>query len=168
MAELIRLLADGLMAPIVLIALFALGRYVPATQRLRAGSSLVVAGLITFALAKFLAAVWQPGARRPFEELGLAPGAAFLPNPGFPSDHALFAMFLTLAVLFVAKKPTIAAVLFGLTLLVALGRVLALVHTPLDVIAGIVVACVGASWYVGQDRAYAKSIFRTFRKNVVQ
>lgn len=168
MAELIRLLADGLMFPIVLIALVTLWRSLPVNQWLRAISNVVMAGLITFMFAKFLGAIWQPGARRPFEEMGLEPGAAFLPNPGFPSDHALFAMFLTITVFFVAKKPKIAVLLFGLTMLVAAGRVLALVHTPLDVIAGIVVACIGGLWYVGQDTVYAKNIFRHKRKNVVQ
>jgi membrane-associated phospholipid phosphatase len=35
-----------------------------------------------------------------------------------------------------------------LTVAVAIGRVLALVHTPIDVIGGMAIACIGALWYI--------------------
>jgi len=38
-------------------------------------------------------------------------------------------------------------VMLALALLVCLGRVLALVHTPLDVAGGLVVALIGGLWY---------------------
>jgi membrane-associated phospholipid phosphatase len=44
-----------------------------------------------------------------------------------------------------------------MTLLVCIGRVLALVHTPLDIIGGLAVATLGALWY----KDYAKNRFRT-------
>ena len=99
-------------------------------------------------MAKLLGAIYQPATERPFELLGLEAGASYLNNPGFPSDHALFATFLTLAVWFETRAKRIAMTLAVLTLLVCAGRVLALVHTPLDVLGGIVIACTGALWYM--------------------
>lgn len=148
METLVRILADGAMVPIVLLAGYALLFRVPKGQRFESYSRVLVAGLTAFLFAKLLGAIYQPAAERPFELLGLEAGASYLNNPGFPSDHALFATFLTLAVWFEARAKRIALVIMGLTLLVCLGRVLALVHTPLDVLGGMAVATAGALWYL--------------------
>jgi membrane-associated phospholipid phosphatase len=42
--------------------------------------------------------------------------------------------------------------LAALVVLVCVGRVAALVHTPFDVIAGVVIALIGALWYSNQPR----------------
>ena len=144
---LIRLLADGLMIPIVLIGAFALIRYVPINQRYQAYARILLAGLTALLVAKLVAVMWQPDAARPFVELGVAPGAAYLSNAGFPSDHVLFVAAITLAVGFETKKRNLTILLAALTFLVALGRVLALVHSPIDVIGGVVFAFIGAAWY---------------------
>ena len=147
MHTVIRLLADGAMLPIVLLAGYALLFRIPKGQRFAAYSRIIMAGLTAFLVAKLLGAVYQPATERPFELMGMAAGASFLNNPGFPSDHALFATFLTLAVWYEARTRKIAIIMLVLTLLVCVGRVLALVHTPLDVTGGILVAAVGALWY---------------------
>jgi undecaprenyl-diphosphatase len=103
-------------------------------------------------LAKLLGALYQPSSERPFEILGVAPAASYLNNPGFPSDHALFTWFLTLAVWFETKRKDLTLILVILTISVCVGRVLALVHTPLDVLGGLVVACIGALWYLQRDK----------------
>lgn len=144
----IRLLADGAVVPIVLLAGYALLFKVPADQRFEVYSRIVMAGLTSYLLAKLLGAVYQPTSVRPFETLGLLPGASYLNNPGFPSDHALFTAFLTFAVWFATRQRTLTLVLAILTLSVCVGRVLALVHTPLDVLGGIVVAAIGSLWYL--------------------
>ena len=51
----------------------------------------VMAGL-TSLLAGKLMGFWQPEAVRPFVEQGVAAGAAYIDNPGFPSDHVLLAV----------------------------------------------------------------------------
>ena len=155
----IRLLADGAMVPIVLLAGYALLFRVPKQQRFAAYGRIIMAGLTAFLIAKLLGAVYQPATERPFELMGLAAGASFLNNPGFPSDHALFATFLTLGVWFEARTRRIAYVMAGLTLLVCIGRVLALVHTPLDVAGGILIASIGALWYAqaSSSKRLAKS-----------
>lgn len=169
MKELIRLLADGLIIPIVLAAGYALpAQKSRASDASKAYSLTVVVGLTGYLLAKLIASVWQPDTARPFELMNQTAGAFYLPNAGFPSDHALFCAFLTLSVLFVARQQKLALAMALMTLLVCVGRVLALVHTPLDVIGGVLIACVGALWYLQADRVYAKNILRSIRKNVVQ
>lgn len=147
MQTITRILADGAMIPIILLAGYALLFRIPKDQRFESYCRILMAGLTAYLVAKLLGTIYQPATERPFELLGLEAGASYLNNPGFPSDHALFATFLTLAVWFEARTRKIALVLLALTLLVCLGRVLALVHTPLDVMGGILVACTGALWY---------------------
>lgn len=107
-----------------------------------------MAGLTAFLIAKLLGTLYQPAIERPFEALGVEAGASYLNNPGFPSDHALFVMAITLAVWFETRMKKTTIVLLALTLVVCVGRVLALVHTPLDVIGGILVAMTGMVWYL--------------------
>ena len=147
MQTVIRILSDCAMLPIILLAGFALLFRIPKEQRFAAYSRIIMAGLTAFLVAKLLGAVYQPATERPFELMGMAAGASFLYNPGFPSDHAVFATFFTLAVWYEARTRRIAVTMLILTLLVCVGRVLALVHTPLDVAGGILVAAVGALWY---------------------
>lgn len=152
----VELLADGAVIPIVLIAGYALLFKIPKGGRYEAYCRIVMAGLTAYLVAKLLASVYQPSGERPFEILGVAPGASYLNNPGFPSDHALFTAFLTLAVWFETRRRNLTLLLAVLTLLVCAGRVLALVHTPLDVVGGLLVACVGAFWYIQPKSASSK------------
>ena len=165
---LIRLLADGAILPIIVIAGYALLFRVPKNHRYEAYVRILMAGLTAYLFAKLLGAVYQPSGERPFEILGVAPGASYLNNPGFPSDHALFTAFLTLAVWFETRQKTLSIILVVLTLLVCVGRVLALVHTPLDVIGGLVVACIGALWYLQADRDKSGAETRVKSKKLVQ
>lgn len=157
----IQLIADGTLLPIALLGIYALVFKVPAKGRYAAYCRILMAGLTAFVFAKLLAAVYQPEGLRPFQEMGVEPGAAFLPNPGFPSDHALFATAILLAVWFETKHKVISMILAALVVLVCVGRVVALVHTPLDVIGGILVACVGALWYYTAPQTKTKSASRS-------
>jgi membrane-associated phospholipid phosphatase len=130
---LVRLIADYSVIVVALLGVIALIFFVPKGHRYQAYCRVLLAGLTAYLLAKLLAITYQPTDLRPFEILGVAPGAAYLNNPGFPSDHALF----------------VSAILF--VVIVCVGRVVALVHTPLDVIAGVAVAAVGALWYLQRD-----------------
>jgi len=156
---LIRLIADIAVVPVVLLGAYALLFKVPKGQRFAAYSRVLMAGLTAYMLAKFIGTIYQPSDLRPFEVLGVEPGAAYLDNPGFPSDHALFVTAIALAVWFETRQKAITFVLAGLVFLIALGRVLALVHTPLDVIAGVAIAAVGALWYLQrQDTPESKRL----------
>jgi len=147
---LIKLIADGTLIPIVLIGIYALVAKVPAGNKYAAYSRVLMAGLTALLVAKLMANVYQPETLRPFELLGVPPGAAFLPNPGFPSDHALLATAITLAVWFETKSKPLTITLLILLVLLGVGRVLALVHTPVDIIGGVVAACVGGLWYLNE------------------
>lgn len=144
----VKIIADGLVIPIVLLGAYALLFKVPKGKRFEAYARVLMAGLTAYLVAKLLATLYQPVGERPFELMGVAPGAAYLNNPGFPSDHALFTAAITFAVWFETRQKTIAIALAIMTILVCVGRVLALVHTPLDVTGGILVAAVGAGWYL--------------------
>lgn len=164
----VELMADGLVIPIVLLAGYALLTYVPSSQRFEAYARILMAGLTAYLVAKLLGSVFQPSLERPFELLGVDPGASFLNNPGFPSDHALFTAFLTLAVWFETRRRKLAIALATMTVLVCVGRVLALVHTPLDVTAGVLIAGFGALWYLQPNDKHVTHKSRQKHKKVVQ
>src|ERR1044072_5335316 len=124
METLIRLIADGTMVPIVLIGVYAVIAKVPARGRYAAYCRILMAGLTAYVMAKFMATLYQPTGERPFELLGVAPGAAYLPNPGFPSDHALLAGAIAYAVWFETKHRALTWTLAVLVALVCVGRVL--------------------------------------------
>jgi membrane-associated phospholipid phosphatase len=154
---LVKLLADWLMLPIIGLAFYALIWRVPSSDRYDRYTRIFMSGITSYMLAKFVANLWQPEQLRPFEQLGVRPDAAYLNNPGFPSDHALFGFFLTLAVWYGSRNRTLTAVMAILTILMCIGRVIALVHTPLDIAGAGVVAAIGALWYI----SYAKKRLHT-------
>lgn len=157
----IRFLADGLVVIIALVAAFILLVRVKAKNRYDIYTHVFMAGITSYVLAKFIGSLWQPEQLRPFEQLGLNPGAAYLNNPGFPSDHALLAFFLVFAVWYAVRDRKLTAVLAMLAILMCVGRVLALVHTPLDIAGSLVIAAIGALWYT----AYAKKPLHTHIAN---
>lgn len=164
---LIALIADGAVIPIILIAGYALLFLIPKGHRFEAYTRILMAGITAYLLAKLLASVYQPTLQRPFELMGVEPGASYLPNAGFPSDHALFTGFLTLAVWFETRHRGIAITLAVLTVLMCMGRVLALVHTPLDIIGGLTIASVGALWYLQANRTVTVTNTRQKHKKIV-
>ena len=148
MRPFIQLIADGLIIPVVIGGAWALWRYIPRNQRLNAYKYAVMAGLTSLLVAKLLSILYQPASERPFELLGQKAGALYFDNPGFPSDHALFVTVIVLAVWALTHKNKLSLVLAVLALLVCIGRVIALVHTPMDVIGGIVAGLIGGLWYI--------------------
>lgn len=149
MEYVIRLLADGLVIPLVLAAIFGFIAWVPNRQKFVVYSRILVAGLTSYLVAKLMSLAYQPSTERPFERMGVNPGASYLDNPGFPSDHALFVWAVVFAACFAigATRRWFVVTLGCVALAVCLGRILALVHTPLDVVGGLAAACVGALWY---------------------
>jgi membrane-associated phospholipid phosphatase len=154
----IRILADALIIPVILIASGVLLFKVPKGRRWQSYSRIMMAGLTAFLIAKLLATVYQPADLRPFELMGVNPGALYLNNPGFPSDHTLMVAVLTLAVWFETRMKKVAALLAILTILICIGRVLALVHSPLDVIGGVVIALIGALWYLNTNNLGGRKV----------
>ena len=142
----VRLLADG--ALIVLLGVCAV--VLAWSTRHRIWSTvpvMVMAGLTSLLAGKLMSLLYQPAIARPFIELGVSPGAAYIDNPGFPSDHALLATVAVVAVYAVSRRKWLALVMVFVIVLMSIARVVALVHTPLDIIGGIVAGLVGAVWY---------------------
>lgn len=150
----IRLIADYAVIAVVLIGAWAILFNIPKGQRFKAYSRILMAGLTAYLIAKFVANVYQPSDLRPFELLGVDPGASYLDNPGFPSDHALFVTAILCAVWFETHMKKTTLILAALVIIVCIGRVLALVHTPFDVMAGVAIALIGALWYSNETIAH--------------
>lgn len=161
---LVKLIADGAVIPVVLLGAWALLFKVPMNQRYRAYCRILLAGLTAYMFAKLIASIYQPELQRPFEQLGLEAGASYLNNPGFPSDHVLFCTAITLAVWFETRSKPLAITLALLTLLVAVGRIVALVHNPLDVLGGVVIAFIGALWYLQREPVPQPGIVKQWSK----
>lgn len=144
---LIEFLADGLLLIILAVSggLFLL--HVRSKSWGRVLPVVMMAGLTSLLAGKLMSMVYQPAVARPFIEMGLEPGAAYIDNPGFPSDHMLLAAVVVLVVYFVTPYKKTAYLLGFVALMMGLARVLALVHTPLDIIGGLAAALVGAIWY---------------------
>ncbi len=153
MDTLIRLIADGLVPVVAVIGAYYLIFQLPKqSNRQQAYARIVMAGLTALLAAKIVASFYQPDAARPFVEMGVAAKAAYLDNAGFPSDHVLFASAIAYAVWFETKRRNVATMLFVLVAVIALGRVLALVHSPLDVVGGFIFASFGALWYLTKPK----------------
>jgi membrane-associated phospholipid phosphatase len=155
---LIHLFADGAVLLVILIGAYALLFKIPKEGRFQAYVRILMAGLTSYLIAKFVASIYQPQFERPFEILGVEPGALYLNNPGFPSDHALFVTAITAAVWFETKMKKTTLILVGLVVLICIARVLALVHTPLDVIGGVVIGLIGAVWYLNKKPVGEKKV----------
>ena len=64
----------------------------------------------------------------------------------------LFATAIVCAVWFETKNKPTTLLLALMTISVGVGRVLALVHTPVDIIGGIIIALVGSIWYLNRKQ----------------
>lgn len=149
----IKVLADYMIAPLVLFAMWAILFKAPKRGRYDKYARVLMAGLTSYWFAKVIGNLWQPETMRPFQKMHVQPLASYLGNAGFPSDHVLFAVFLTLAVWYVTRKSLWVVIMVLLTISIALGRMLALVHSPLDVFGSLVIGSLGAVWYID----YAKT-----------
>ncbi|HSE29484.1 MAG TPA: phosphatase PAP2 family protein [Candidatus Saccharimonadales bacterium] len=149
----ITFIADWLVFPVVLIGGIALLMIKPTDRRYQMIGKGVMAGLLALLFAKIGSLFYQ--GERPFLSAGEVPKAAYLNNPGFPSDHTLFVFAITFIVWATTKNKPLSIALLIMSSLVALGRILALVHTPIDVAGGITFAFL-AVWAV-----FGNSFFST-------
>lgn len=150
MDAIIKFLADYLLIIDVVLAGYLLLFRVLKKGRYDKYTRILMAGLTSYWLAKVIGNLWQPEQLRPFEQLHTAPLASYIGNAGFPSDHVLFATFLAFAVYYATRKSVWFVVMLLIAVAIAVGRVLALVHSPLDVIGGMAIAAVGALWYIAR------------------
>lgn len=116
--------------------------------------AIALAGLIALALASLAGALYfNP---RPFVSEHIEPLIAHGADNGFPSQHTVFAMTLTSVIFFYRKKFALWALL--LTLLVGTGRVLANVHSWIDILGGLVVGAIAGYFGVQIARFIARQL----------
>ena len=161
----VKLIADGAVIPVILLGGWALVFGTLRHSRYHAYTRILMSGLTAYLIAKLLASIFQPELERPFQILGVQPGASYLNNPGFPSDHVLFCTAIVLAVWFETRQKKLAIVITVLTALVALGRILALVHSPLDVFGGVVIAMIGGLWYLQRPNRQKRTLRKQWSKH---
>lgn len=147
MELLVKLLADGLLLLFIVAAGLALVCWTSLRTKLTYYPYVIMAGLTSLLTGKLLSLIYQPSTKRPFLEQGVTAGAAYIDNPGFPSDHVLLATIVALTVVVLVKKRWLTACMIVVVLAIGVGRILALVHTPLDVIGGIIAGLSGGLWY---------------------
>ncbi len=100
----------------------------------------ILAGIIAFILSRVASRLYYDP--RPFVSEHVKPLFAHIADNGFPSDHALLTMTLTAAAYFYNKKA--AAVMLVLSIIIGVARVLAKVHSPLDIGSGWVFGITGS------------------------
>ena len=145
----VELFADkGLIAVVLLSGVVGLYWLVKEKPNLQVLFPYVLMAGLTSLLAAKLMSLLPIQQARPFIQQGVEAGAAFIDNPGFPSDHALVATVVVMAVFVLTPYRKISYVLMVLALLMGIARVLALVHTPLDIVGGVAAGLVGTLWYV--------------------
>lgn len=145
---LLKFTADYLILIVLLIGGVTL-LLVPAERRYQVWARAVVAGMVALWIAK-TASLFYHG-ERPFMALGATPQVAYLPDPGFPSDHALLVFLVTFVVWTATKNMWLAVTLLVMSIAVGVGRIVALVHTPLDIVAGFACALIAALGVYGRQ-----------------
>lgn len=144
----VRALADGALLLILVIGVLAVPLYLRWNKLIQVMPVAIMAGMTSLLVGKLMSLMYQPAIARPFLELGLEPGAAYIDNPGFPSDHALLGTVAVLAVVVLVRQRVLSIILIALLSAMCVARVAALVHTPVDVIGGIVAGLSGGVWYL--------------------
>lgn len=114
---------------------------------------LVLGGLIALGLARLGGHFYYD--TRPFVRDHVKPLFAHAPDNGFPSDHALLALFLAFS-LWRYSKPVSATLLVN-ALLISAARVAAHVHSPTDIVGSFVFAFLGALVAIAVDRRLERS-----------
>ena len=112
----------------------------PKDNRWRFTLSVAVAGVIALVLARLASKMYYDP--RPFVTQHVQPLFYHAPNNGFPSDHSLLAMALTATVYFFNKK--LAWIMLALTAFIGVARVLAKVHSPIDIVGAWLIGIIGA------------------------
>lgn len=84
---------------------------------------------------------------RPYQLTGETPLITPSKDSPFPSDHVTFAFTAAFAALIMTKHRKIGIALLIAAFGVLAGRILALVHSPLDVVGGFMCALSGVVWY---------------------
>lgn len=120
--------------------------------KVRMAAAIIIAGIIAAILDKIAGKLYYDP--RPFVTHNVRPLVAHAADNGFPSEHTLFTMAVSAALVFF--RPKLGALSFILAVLVAISRVAAHVHSPIDVIGGALIGiAAGAAGYYLTPRLLA-------------
>lgn len=135
--EIIVALANYLiLIPLIVSAVF--GFRLSRVQLPRFVLIVLLAGLLALVLAHIASLIYYDP--RPFVKLHAVPLVPHGVDNGFPSDHMLFASVVASVVFIRSRK--VGAILWFVAILIGSGRVLALVHSPIDILASTLIAIV--------------------------
>src|SRR5665213_755695 len=107
----------------------------PRKYKIHMAAAIVLAGVIAAILDKLAGKLYYDP--RPFVTHHVTPLISHAADNGFPSEHALFTF--TIATVLYFYRPKLSYLAFGLALVVGIGRVAAHVHSPIDIIGGIII-----------------------------
>lgn len=154
---------------LVVILLLILSWYkVKIDKRLEYALAVILAGIIAFIISRISSKLYYDP--RPFVVMHVKPLFPHIKDNGFPSDHALLTGTLT-AVAYIYNKKY-ASIMLVVTILIGLARVLAKVHSPLDIAGGWVFGIIGA--YLGYKlalfiiRKYLKADLKTKTDSLIR
>lgn len=110
--------------------------------KLQLAIKVVLAGILALLFSRLASKLYYDP--RPFVKSVVKPLIDHAPDNGFPSDHALLSMTLTAVLYFYSKKWALTGLV--LTVAVSAARVLAHVHSPIDIL---------GAWLIGVLAALA-------------
>jgi undecaprenyl-diphosphatase len=108
------------------------------TKKVELAVATVLAGILAYGLMKF--AGWLYYDPRPFVTQHIKPLVSHGADNGFPSEHTVFAMTVSSIICLYNKRFGFIALM--VTLIVGVSRVLAHVHSPVDIAAGILIGAI--------------------------
>lgn len=144
---LIEFLASYLIWGLVVLVAVLVGLEIRKTKDFRKIGFIALAVLMAFMLDQVFHLL-SIGFLRPYQILNVP---ALVPHPSdspFPSDLAVVGASAALAVIFMTRYKKLGLLVLLLAILVMIGQLVALIHSPFDIFGGIFCAGVGALvWY---------------------
>lgn len=118
----------------------------PKKQKIQMAIFATCTAIIAFVLTKLGGALFYDP--RPFVTQHIMPLYPHAADNGFPSDHTVLAATIAVAVYSGSKK--LGLVLFGLAIVIGVSRVLAHIHSPIDILGSLIFAIAGglAAYYL--------------------
>lgn len=127
----------------ILVVLLYIAAFVQASPRQRKAYvvALVIAGVVAVVLDKLCGKLYYDP--RPFVSQHYLPLIQHAADNGFPSEHTVFCMTIAALLTFYRRGIGIFAILVAL--IVGLARIDVHVHSPIDILAGVLIGIIAAS-----------------------
>lgn len=127
----------------IIIGLLAISYWLTLPKKLKKEVAVfgLIAAVITYALVKIGGTVFYDP--RPFVTLHIMPLIPHIADNAFPSDHTALTAAIALAIYSVSRKFGLG--LLALAVIVGISRILAHIHSPIDIIGSLVFAAIGGA-----------------------